>query len=78
MNLRKIIDYLSAEEVDLKSKGIWKENDFSEYTALILHKVDRIFYKSDELSDLKAVKELARVEIGNNRIAVIVETQLEI
>ena len=78
MNLRKIIDYLRAEEVDLKSKGIWKENDFSEYTALILHKVDRIFYKSDELSDLKAVKELARVEIGNNRIAVIVETQLGI
>ena len=78
MNIKKMIDYLRAEEVDLKTKGIWKENDFLEYTALILHKVDRIIYKSEELDDVKEVKELARVELGNNRIAVVVETQLGI
>jgi hypothetical protein len=78
MNIIKMIDYLRAEEVDLKSKGIWKENDFLKHTALILHKVDRIIYKSEELDDLKDVRELARVEIGNNRIAVVVETQLGI
>jgi membrane protease YdiL (CAAX protease family) len=40
--------------------------------------VDRLIYKSEELDDVKDVKELARVEIGNNRIAVLVETQLGI
>jgi hypothetical protein len=78
VNTKKIVDYLRADEVDLKSKGIWKETDFLEHTSLILHKVDRIIYKSDELDDVKDVKELARVEIGNNRIAVVVETQLGI
>jgi hypothetical protein len=78
MRTRKMIDYLRAEEADLKSKGLWKETDFLKYTALILHKVDRIVYKSEELDDLRDVRELARVEIGNNRIAVAVETELGI
>ncbi|MBI5579043.1 MAG: hypothetical protein HY895_07810 [Deltaproteobacteria bacterium] len=78
MNTKKMIDYLRADEVDLKSKGLWKETDFLEHTALILHKVDRIIYKSEELDDVKDVKELARIELGNNRIAVVVETQLGI
>jgi hypothetical protein len=78
MKTQKMIDYLRTEEVDLKSKGAWQANDFLEYTALILHKVDRIIYKSEELYDLKDVKELDRVEIGNNRIAVIVETRIGI
>jgi hypothetical protein len=78
MKTKKMIDYLRAEEVDAKSKGIWRENDFLKYTALILHKVDRIIYKSEELDDVRDVRELARVEIGNNRIAVAVETQLGI
>ncbi|MDP4164960.1 MAG: CPBP family intramembrane metalloprotease, partial [Bacillota bacterium] len=78
LNIKKMMDYLRAEEVDLKTKGIWKEMDFLEYTALILHKVDQIIYKSEELGDVKDVKELARVEIGNSRIAVVVETQVGI
>jgi hypothetical protein len=75
---KKMIDYLRAEEVDLKSKGIWKENALLEYAALILHKVDRIIYKSGELEDIKDVRELARVLFGHNRIAAVVETQLGI
>ena len=75
---KKMIEYLRAEEVDLKSKGTWKENGFLEHAALILHKVDRIIYTSEELDDVKDVKELARVVFGDNRIAVVVETQLGI
>ena len=75
---KKMIDYLRAEEVDLKSKGIWKESALLEYAALILHKVDRIIYKSEELEDIKDVRELARVVFGHNRIAAVVETQLGI
>jgi hypothetical protein len=78
LNTNKMVDYLRADEVDLKSKGMWKETDFLKHTSLILHKVDRIIYKSEELDDVKDVKELARVEIVNNRIAVVVETQLGI
>jgi hypothetical protein len=78
LKTKKMIDYLRAEEVDLKSKGLWRENDFLQYTALILHKVDRIIYKPEELDDLKDVQELARIEIGRNRIAVAVETRLGI
>jgi hypothetical protein len=74
----KLIRYLRVEEIDLKSRGIWRESDFLEYTALILHKVDRIIYKSSELGDVKDVKELARVECGENRFAVVIETQLGI
>jgi hypothetical protein len=75
---KKMIDHLRSEEMDLKSKGLWRDNDFLQYTALILHKVDRIIYKSEELDDLKDVQELARIEIGRNRIAVAVETRLGI
>jgi hypothetical protein len=78
LKTKKMIDYLRAEEVDLKSKGLWRDNDFLQYTALILHKVDRIIYKSEELDDVKDVQELARTEIGKNRIAVAVETRLGI
>ncbi len=75
---KKMINFLRADELDLKSKGLWRDNDFLQYTALILHKVDRIIYKSEELDDLKDVQELARIEIGSNRIAVAVETRLGI
>lgn len=75
---KKMIEYLRAEELDLKSKGQWRDSDFLKYTALILRQVDRIIYKSEELGDLKDVQELARVEIGKNRIAVAVETRLGI
>lgn len=78
LKTKKMIDYLRAEEVDLKAKGVWSDNDFLRYTALVLHKVDRIIYKSEELDDLKDVQELARIEIGRNRIAVAVETRLGI
>jgi hypothetical protein len=75
---KKMIEYLRAEEVDLKSKGAWKENDFLEHAALILHKVDRVVYTSEELGDVKDVQELARVVFGDNLIAAVVETQLGI
>ncbi|MCG6908522.1 MAG: CPBP family intramembrane metalloprotease [Deltaproteobacteria bacterium] len=70
---RKVIDYLRAEEIDLKKRGIWEEKDSLELTAKILHKIDRIIYKSIDLADFKEIRELARVDLGNSRIAVIVE-----
>jgi membrane protease YdiL (CAAX protease family) len=75
---KKLIDYLRAEELDLKKSAIWRETDYLEYTALILRKIDRIIYKSGDFDDFKELKELARAEIGDHRIAVVVEAELGI
>lgn len=70
---RKVIDFLRAEEIDLKKKGMWEEKDRLEHTATILQKIDRIIYRSHDFADFKELKELARVDLGVGRIAVIVE-----
>ncbi len=69
---RKIIDYLREEEIDLKRHAMWEESDFLEHTALVLQKIDRLIYRSDEFLDFQDLRELARVEIVNNRFAVAV------
>jgi hypothetical protein len=69
---RKIIDYLREEEIDLKRHGLWEESDFLEHTAVVLQKIDRLIYRSDEFLDFQDIQELARVEIVNNRFAVAV------
>ena len=75
---KKLIDYLRAEEINLKKNGVWEKTDYLEYTALILHKIDRIIYKSGDFDDFKELKELARAEISDHRIAVVVEAELGI
>jgi membrane protease YdiL (CAAX protease family) len=75
---KKVIDYLRAEEIDLKKNAIWEEIDLLEHTALILQKIDRIIYRSNDLADFKELRELSRVELGGGRIAVVVEADLGI
>jgi len=75
---KRVINYLRAEEVDLKKKAMWEEKDSLEYTALILQKIDRIIYRSHDLADFKELKELARVELAGGRIAAVVEADLGI
>ncbi|MEN8243611.1 MAG: type II CAAX endopeptidase family protein [Thermodesulfobacteriota bacterium] len=70
---KKVIDYLRAEEIDLKKKSIWEDKDRLELTAMILHKIDRIIYRSNDFADFKELKELARIDLGTGRIAVIIE-----
>jgi hypothetical protein len=70
---KKVIDYLRAEEIDLKKKAIWEEKDSLELTAMILHKIDRIIYRSNDFADFKEISELARVDLGTGQIAVVVE-----
>jgi len=70
---KKVIDYLRAEEVDLKQKAIWEEKDSLGLTAMILNKIDRIIYRSNDFADFKEIKELARIDLGSGRISVIVE-----
>jgi membrane protease YdiL (CAAX protease family) len=75
---KKMIDYLRAEEINLKKQARWEQNDHLEYTASILQKIDRIVYRSGDFVDFKELKELARVEIGDGRVAVVVDSDLGI
>lgn len=76
--IQDTIDQLREEEIRLKSEALWQKTDFLEYTAGLLHKIDRIIYRSEELKDFKGVEELARIEVGRNRVAVVVATDLGI
>ena len=78
MKTKKMIDYLRAEENELKKNGDWEKMDYLQYTALILHKIDRLMYKSHDFSDFKELRELARSEIGDHRLAVVIEAELGI
>lgn len=76
--IQDTIDYLREEEIRLKSEALWQKTDFLQYTAGLLHKIDRIIYRSEELKDFKGIEELARIELGRNRVAVVVATDLGI
>ena len=69
----EVIDYLRIEEIDLKKNATWERKDSLEYTALILQKIDSIIYRSEDFLDFKELKELARVELACNRIAIVIE-----
>ena len=74
----EVIDYLRIEEIDLKKNAQWEKKDSLEYTALILQKIDSIIYRSEDFLDFKELKELARVELACNRIAIVIEADLGI
>jgi Type II CAAX prenyl endopeptidase Rce1-like len=76
--LMRIIDRLRTEELDLKKAGLWTKTDFLEYTIGVLRKLDQFLIKLGELDDFKGIEELARVELTNNRIAVVVASDLGI
>jgi len=52
----EVIDYLRIEEMDLKKNARWEGKDSLEHTALILQKIDRIIYRSEDLVDFKELK----------------------
>lgn len=76
--LMRIIDRLRAEELELKKAGNWTQTDYLEYTIRVLKKLDQFLIKLGELDDFKGVEELARIELINNRIAVVVASDLGI
>ena len=76
--LMRVIDHLRMEELELKKVGEWAKTDFLEYTNRVLRQLDRFLIKLGELDDFKGVEELARIELTNNRIAVVVASDLGI
>jgi len=76
--LMRVIDRLRIEELALKKAGEWTKTDFLEYTLKVLRKLDQFLIKQGELDDFKGVEELARIELTDNRIAVVVASDLGI
>lgn len=76
--LMRIIDRLRTEELELKKAGAWAKTDFLDYTIGVLRKLDQFFIKVAQLDNFKGVEELARIELTNNRIAVVVASDLGI
>jgi len=74
----RVIDRLRADELELKKADQWAGTDFLDYTLGVLRKLDQFLIKQGELDDFKGIEELARIELTNNRIAVVVESDLGI
>lgn len=67
-----------SKEVALKKEGKWQEIDFLEYTADVLRAVDAIIYSSHHFEGVIEVKEMARVDIGNNQLAIVCQSDMGI
>jgi membrane protease YdiL (CAAX protease family) len=76
--LMRVIDRLRTEELELKKSGEWTKSDYPEYTMRVLKKLDQFLIKLGELEDFKGIEELARIDLINNRIAVVVASDLGI
>jgi membrane protease YdiL (CAAX protease family) len=76
--LMRVIDRLRMEELELKKAGEWSKTDFLAYTVGVLRKLDQFLIRLGELDDFKGIEELARIELTNNRIAVVVASDLGI
>jgi hypothetical protein len=76
--IQRVIDHLRSDEIGLKKEGRWGQTDFLVYTASILHKIDQIFYNPSDFADFKGVGELARIELSEQRVAVVVEADMGI
>ena len=72
------LERLRSNEVALKKDGKWHEIDFLEYTAEVLRAIDAIIYSSHHFEGLLEVEELARVEIGENQLAIVCRGEAEI
>ncbi len=76
--IQRVIDHLRSSEITLKKEGLWEETDYLAYTVTLLHKIDQIFYKPSDFADYLGLEELARIDITDQRIAAVVETDMGI
>jgi hypothetical protein len=76
---QRIIDHLRRKEIQLKKDGQWGEQtDFLAYTVGLLHDIDQIMYEPEKFGELLGIEELARVNLGDNRVAVVVQSDMGI
>jgi hypothetical protein len=76
--IQRVVDHLRSDEIAIKKEGRWEHSDFLAYTVSILHKIDQIFYKPADFADYRGIEELARIDLSDQRIAVVVEADMGI
>jgi hypothetical protein len=76
--IQRIIDHLRGNELTIKREGRWGETDYLAYTAAALNKIDQIFYKPSDFIDYQGMEELARIDLTEQRIAVVVGADMGI
>jgi len=67
-----------SNEVARKKEGKWQEIDFLEHTAEVLRAIDAIIYSSHHFEGVIEVEEIARVDIGNNQLAIVCQGDMGI
>ena len=77
-SMQRLIDHLRREEMRLKKDALWDEVNYLEYTATLLHQIDRMIFRPSDFSDFQEIKELARADINGKRIVVAVEADMGI
>jgi membrane protease YdiL (CAAX protease family) len=77
-SMQRLIDHLRREEIRLKKDGLWDEVNYLDYTADLLHQIDRMIFRPSDFSDFQEIKELARADINGKRIVVAVEADMGI
>jgi hypothetical protein len=76
--IQRVIDHLRRKELQIKKDGRWEQIDFIEYAADILHDIDQILFVSGKVGDLLGIEELARINLSENHVAVVVRSDLGI
>jgi Type II CAAX prenyl endopeptidase Rce1-like len=69
------LEQLRSKEVTLKKEGKWGEIDFLQYTADTLHAIDAMVYSSRHFEGVIEIEELARTEMGRNRLAIVCRSE---
>lgn len=75
---RQLLGFLREDELRIKRENRWNEVDFTRYTADLLEKIDRTLFTPLEFKEYRGVEELARVEIGAGRDAIVVSSDMGI
>ena len=76
--MRSWIDQLREPELEAKRRGRWGSIDLLRFTADRLRAIDRLVYPPSQLDDLEEVEELARAEIGEEKVAIVCRAQVGI
>jgi Type II CAAX prenyl endopeptidase Rce1-like len=69
------LDGLRERELAVKREGRWESIDPLEYTASQLRAIDALVYPPAHFAGLRGFEELARVELGLDRIAVVCRSE---
>jgi len=66
-----VIDRLRDEELRAKKEGRWASLDPLDYTVMVLRSIDELVYSARDFVGLNEVEELARIQIGPGRVALV-------